>query len=179
MYNFFSQTLFTPVSVFFQYPKLGIIGHYSIIFEQNQRFCEYLMTEDPTEKCTFIHPKRTWRRKFDDAFRGIIQSIRQQSSYRVHFFFAMIVPIIAVLLKLHLLEWCFVILLIAVVIVAEMFNSAIETLSRVITDKYDKRIMQVLDITSGAVLVVSTFAAILGTVIFIAAFLRMATGNGA
>jgi diacylglycerol kinase len=131
------------------------------------------MTEDPSEKRTFIHPKRTWRRKFDDAFRGIIQSIRQQSSYRVHFFFALIVPIAAIFLKLHLLEWCFVILLIAVVIATEMFNSAIETLSRVVTDKFDERIMQVLDITSGAVLVVSIFAAILGATIFITAFLRM------
>ena len=131
------------------------------------------MTEEPSENRTFIPQKRTWRRKFDDAFRGIIQSIRQQSSYRVHFVFALVVPILALLLKLHLWEWCFVILLIAVVIATEMLNSAIETLSRVITDEYDERIRQALDISGGAVLVVSIFAAILGTVIFATAFLRL------
>ena len=131
------------------------------------------MTEEPSEKHTFMHHKRTWRRKFDDAFRGVYHSIRQQSSYRVHFLFALIVPITGILLRLHLWEWCFVILLIAVVIAAEMFNTSIETLSRVITTEYDERIGQVLDITSGAVLVISIFAAILGTLIFTSALLRL------
>ena len=131
------------------------------------------MTEEPSEKRTFIPKKRTWRRKFNDAFRGVFQSIRQQSSYRVHFFFTLIVPIVAILLKLHVWEWCFVILLIAVVIVAEMFNTAIESLSRVITDQYDKQIRQALDIASGAVLVISISAAILGTIIFAVALLRL------
>jgi diacylglycerol kinase (ATP) len=131
------------------------------------------MPEESPKKRTFIHQKRTWRRKFDDAFRGIYQSIRQQSSYRVHFFFALAVPIIGFLLQLHLLEWCFVILLVAIVIAAEMFNTAIETLSRVITEEYDERIGRALDIASGAVLVISIFAAILGTVIFVTALLRL------
>ena len=133
------------------------------------------MPEEPSKKRTFIHQKRTWLRKFDDAFRGVMQSIRQQSSYRVHFVFVLIVPILAILLKLHLWEWCFVILLIAVVIGAEMFNTAIESLSRVITDQYDERIRQALDIASGAVLVISICSAILGTVIFTAALLRTNT----
>ncbi|MCL2118206.1 MAG: diacylglycerol kinase family protein [Planctomycetaceae bacterium] len=132
------------------------------------------MTEEPSEKHTFIHQKRTWRRKFDDAFRGIFQSIRQQSSsYRVHFFFALLVPIFGIILRLHLWEWCFVILLVAVVIATEMLNTAFETLSRVITDKYDERIGLALDIASGAVLVISIFAAILGTLIFATALLRL------
>jgi len=131
------------------------------------------MTEEPPDKHTFLHQKRTWPRKFDDAFRGVIHSIRQQSSYRVHFFFALIVPIIGIILKLHLWEWCFVILLIAVVIAAEMLNSAIETLSRAITDQYDEQVRRALDIAGGAVLVLSIFAAILGTLIFTMAFLRL------
>ena len=135
------------------------------------------MSEESPEKRTFIHQKRTWRRKFDDAFRGIYHSIRYQSSYRVHFFFALVVPIVGILLKLHLWEWCFVILLVAVVIAAEMFNTAIESLSRVITDAYDERIGRALDIASGAVLVISIFAAILGTVIFVTALLRLMVNN--
>ena len=77
-----------------------------------------------------------------------------------------------ILLRLQIWEWSFVILLIAVVIAAEMFNSAIEELSRVITNEYDERVGRALDIASGAVLVISIFAAILGTLIFTAALLR-------
>ena len=65
------------------------------------------------------------------------------------------------------------ILLVAVVIATEMLNTAFETLSRVITDKYDERIGLALDIASGAVLVISIFAAILGTLIFATALLRL------
>ena len=147
--------------------------NHSTIFEPNFDLQVFILTEEPSENRTFIHQKRTWRRKFDDAFRGVIQSIRQQSSYRVHFVFALVVPILALTLRLYLWEWCFVILLIAVVIATEMLNSAIETLSRVITDEYDERIRQALDISGGAVLVVSIFAAILGTVIFATAILRL------
>ena len=130
------------------------------------------MTEEPSEKHTFVHQKRTWRRKVDDAMNGVIQSVRHQSSYRVHFFFALVVPITGIILRLYLWEWCFVILLIAVVIAAEMMNTAIETLSRVITNEYDHRVGHALDIASGAVLVLSIFASILGILIFVTALLR-------
>jgi len=120
--------------------------------------------------------KRTWRQKFNDAFHGVFQSIRRQSSYRVHFLFALMVPIAAYVLRLHLWEWCFVLLLIAVVIATEMLNTAIETLSKAVTSEYDERIGLALDIAGGAVLVVSIFAAILGTVIFVTALLRMTVG---
>ena len=134
------------------------------------------MQDETPEKEVFVYQKRTWYRKFSDAFRGIYQSIRQQSSYRVHFFFALAVPLAGILLRLTLLEWCFVLLLIAVVIVMEMFNTSIETLSRTITDKYDERIGHALDIASGGVLVISIFAAILGIVIFSNALIRLVGG---
>lgn len=136
------------------------------------------MQEETPEKEVFVYRKRTWRKKFGDAFRGVFHSIRQQtSSYRVHFFFAMIVPIAGLLLRLAMLEWCFVLLLIAVVIGAEMFNTSIETLAKTITDKHDERIGRALDIASGAVLVVSIFAAILGTLIFSSALIRLVLGD--
>ena len=131
------------------------------------------MQEESPQDQVFVHQKRTWRRKFGDAFRGVAQSIRQQSSYRVHFFFALVVPIAGALVRLYLLEWCFVLLLIAVVIATEMFNTSIETLARTITNKCDERIGHALDIASGAVLVISICAAILGAVIFATALMRL------
>ncbi|MDR1385509.1 MAG: diacylglycerol kinase family protein [Planctomycetaceae bacterium] len=127
------------------------------------------MQENPK----YIHSKRTWRRKFGDAFRGLYLSFCQQSSYRVHFFFTLTVPLFAWLLKLNKIEWCLLILLIAVVIAAEMFNTAIETLSRAVSEQYDERIGRSLDIASGAVLVVSIGSAVVGVLIFGEALLRL------
>ncbi|MDR1493508.1 MAG: diacylglycerol kinase family protein [Planctomycetaceae bacterium] len=125
------------------------------------------------ENSKYIHSKRTWRRKFGDAFRGLYSSFCQQSSYRVHFFFALTVPVLAWLLKLNEIEWSLLILLITLVIASEMFNTAIETLSRAVSEQYDERIGRSLDIASGAVLIVSIGSALVGILIFGKAILRL------
>ena len=131
------------------------------------------MSEDLSHNSPFIHEKRTWYRKFRDAFRGVLQSIHTQSSYRVHFCFALFVPVVAIFLRLSLMEWCIILFLIAIVIAAEMFNTSIEALSRVVTSNYDERIKRSLDIASGAVLMICIAAALIGTMIFVSAFLRL------
>jgi diacylglycerol kinase len=120
----------------------------------------------------FLHAKRTWGRKFRDAFRGWRQSIRQQSSYRVHTLFALVVVILAALFRFDLTRWCLILLCITAVFTAEMFNTALETLARAITHDYNRFIRRALDIASGAVLTVSVGAAVVGGMIFLEAILR-------
>jgi diacylglycerol kinase len=120
----------------------------------------------------FLHEKRTWGRKFRDAFRGWRQSIRQQKSYRVHFFFAVAVVVVGAWLPLDLVRWCLILLCITAVLTAEMFNTALETLARAITHEYNRYIRRTLDIASGAVLTVSIGAAVIGAIIFLEALLR-------
>lgn len=117
----------------------------------------------------FQYRKRTWGAKFRDAFLGLRQSIYQQSSYRVHFFFALAVSSAAWWFGFDTIRWCLIVLCIGVVIAAEMFNTAIETLAKAITDRYDERVGRALNIASGAVLVISFTAAIIGTILFLEA----------
>jgi len=121
----------------------------------------------------FLHEKRTWPRKFRDAFRGLKQSIKQQTSYRVHFCFAVIVPIAGFCVHLNLLQWCLLVLCITVVIAAEMFNTALETLAKAITQEHNATIGLALDIASGAVLTTSLGAMFIGILIFVNAILGM------
>ena len=72
--------------------------------------------------------KRTWRAKFADAFRGMKIGVRGHSSFFVHFFFAALVIATAMALRCGWEHWSILILCIGFVLVAEMFNSAIETL---------------------------------------------------
>ncbi|MDR1957538.1 MAG: diacylglycerol kinase family protein [Planctomycetaceae bacterium] len=120
----------------------------------------------------YIHEKRTWKRKFSDAFRGLGQSVKQQSSYKVHIFFMVMVPLLGLFLRLDVLQWCMLILCITVVVAAEMFNTSIETLSRAVTQEENAFVGRSLDIASGAVLTVSIGASLVGTIIFLSAFLR-------
>ena len=92
-----------------------------------------------------------WSLKFRNAFRGIRAGIIGQSSFYAHFAITFLVFVAAIALQVSLLEWCTLLLCIGVVLSAELMNSCIEKLSRAITDEYDERIRDALDIASGAV----------------------------
>lgn len=114
--------------------------------------------------------RRPWRDKFREAFRGTKRGIRGHSSFYVHFFFAAIVVAMAGVLECDWLEWCLLLGCIGFVFVAELFNSAVETLFHGLDDESKKRIHGCLDIAAGAVLVASLTAALVGGIIFVRKF---------
>ena len=69
-----------------------------------------------------------WRDKFREAFRGVKLGVRGHSSFCVHFFFAALALAAALALGCDLVEWCLIVCCIGLVMTAELFNSAIETL---------------------------------------------------
>jgi diacylglycerol kinase len=111
--------------------------------------------------------RRPWRRKFGEAFRGLKLGIRGQSSFSVHFFFTALVVAAAVALGCELLEWCLLLACIGMVLVAELFNSAVETLFRGLDEATRQRAWPCLDIAAGAVLLASIVAVIIGSLIFL------------
>ncbi len=110
--------------------------------------------------------ERTWAAKFGDAFRGVAQEIRSQSSFRVHFAAAALVIVGGVVLQVSLLQWCILLVCIGGVLTAEMFNTAMEAIARAITDQPNRHIRIALDVASAAVLVASITAAAVGLIIF-------------
>jgi diacylglycerol kinase len=111
--------------------------------------------------------ERPWPRKFCDAFRGVKAGVRGQSSFFVHFFTTAAVIVAGVVLGVNLIEWCILLVCITMVLTAEMFNSALESMAKAVTGETDPHLGNSLDISSGAVLVASIGAAIAGSIIFI------------
>src|SRR5207248_6395971 len=107
-------------------------------------------------------PRRSWRGKFADAFRGIKLGVRGHSSFFVHFFVAAGVLLAAIVFGCNLLEWCLLLGCIGLVLTAELFNSAIETLFRGLDDETKSRVWPALDIAAGAVLLASISATVVG-----------------
>lgn len=107
--------------------------------------------------------------KFADAFLGLRQSIYNQNSYIVHFVIAAIVLLLALGFQLDLIRWCLLLLCIVLVLAGEMFNTAIEMLAKAITTDYNPHIERALNIASGAVLLLSFGAALIGSLIFLQA----------
>jgi diacylglycerol kinase len=110
-------------------------------------------------------PRRPWSQKFRDAFRGLKFGIRGHSSFFVHFFFAALVIAAAIALRCSLEQWCLLLLCIGVVLTAELFNSAIETLHRGFDEATKQQTWRSLDIAAGAVLMASITSAIIGMLV--------------
>jgi diacylglycerol kinase len=111
-------------------------------------------------------PRRRWRNKFEDAFRGVKLGVRGHSSFFVHFFFAALVLAAAIVMRCDALEWCLLLGCIGLVFTAELFNSAIETLFHGQDAGTKARTKGALDIAAGAVLMASATALVVGSIIF-------------
>jgi diacylglycerol kinase len=112
-------------------------------------------------------PRRPWRDKFRDAFRGFKLGIRGHSSFFVHFFFTALVLAAAIVFRCGLLEWCLLLGCIGMVLTAELFNSAVETIFHGLDEATKPRVKACLDIAAGAVLMASIFAVLIGSLIFL------------
>lgn len=109
---------------------------------------------------------RRWRDKFREAFKGVKLGVRGHSSFSVHFFCAAAAVAACVALDCRLVEWCLILLCIGFVFVAELFNSAIETLFHGLDPEVRGRWNGCLDIAAAAVLTASLFAALVGLLVF-------------
>jgi diacylglycerol kinase len=107
-----------------------------------------------------------WRLKFRCAFRGVAKGSHGQDSFVVHVLVATAVLVAAAALRAELYEWCLLVMCIAGVIVAEMFNSALESMAKAITRDHNPDLGNSLDIGSAAVLLASIGASIIGAMIF-------------
>jgi diacylglycerol kinase len=117
-------------------------------------------------------PRRPWGAKFRDAFRGLKLGIRGHSSFSVHFFFTALALAGAIVLGCSLEQWGLLVLCIGLVLTAELFNSAIETLFRELDEVTRSRCWPALDIAAGAVLLASIAAAVVGSMVFVSRLLQ-------
>jgi diacylglycerol kinase len=120
--------------------------------------------EPPGEEAP--RPRRPWRHKFAAAFRGVKLGVRGHSSFFIHFFFTALVLAAAAVLQCDLVQWCVLLGCIGMVLTAELFNSAVETLFRGLDEETRARVWPALDIAAGAVLLASITASLIGLLVF-------------
>jgi diacylglycerol kinase (ATP) len=105
-------------------------------------------------------------RKFGNAFRGVAEAIRIENSFKFHFVAAIAAVLLGFVLKITEEEWALLVIVIGLVLVAEMFNTVVELMARMVTKEQNELARQLLDISAGAVLVTSFTSVIVGVVIF-------------
>ena len=117
-----------------------------------------------------MNPKQECKKlinSFKYAIEGFISSFKTERNMKIHVFAMLIVIILGFYLKISLIEWCIIAIAISLVIGAELFNTAIETIVDMISPEKNPKAKLAKDISAAAVLVFSIGAAIAGTIIFL------------
>jgi diacylglycerol kinase (ATP) len=113
-----------------------------------------------------------WRTKnpldsFRHAAEGVVHTFRTQRNMRVHFFTVTLVLLSGLLFRLDRVEMLILLFTSTLVIVAEMFNTAVEVVVDMITQSYHPAAKYAKDIAAGAVLVAAINAVVVGCVLFL------------
>ena len=103
---------------------------------------------------------------FNYAFEGIIYVVRTQRNMRVHFAVALAVLPVGVALGVTRFELLALLLSVSFVLIAEMFNTALEKAIDVATNSFDPLARVAKDVAAGAVLVAAVNATFVGYLVF-------------
>lgn len=107
------------------------------------------------------------RKSFGYAFKGIDDVIKHEPNMKIHVVVAILVVVMAFILKVSIIEWIILVLLIGAVLAAETINTTIENLVDMYTKEYDEKAKIVKDTAAGTVLILAITSAIIGLIIFI------------
>lgn len=108
-----------------------------------------------------------WYTMFRDAARGVRFAIGGERNFRVHVPAAVAVVAAGAYFRVTAAEWLALTLCITLVFVAEMLNTSIEHLAKVITRQHSEPIGAALDIAAGAVLIAALGSVACGLLIFV------------
>jgi len=111
---------------------------------------------------------------FNYAIEGIVYALRTQRNMRLHFLAASLVFTAALLFHITRLELVALILVVTLVLVAELANTALEAAIDLSVERYDPLAKIAKDVAAGAVLVSSLAAASVGFLIFFSPLRRVA-----
>ena len=104
---------------------------------------------------------------FKNARKGFNLAVRSEINIRVHVTVAVLVILSALYLKFSAIEICIVLFAIALVICAEMLNTAIEFgLDSIYHNKYSRMVGMAKDISAGAVMFATVISVLIGLVLF-------------
>lgn len=104
---------------------------------------------------------------FRYAWNGLKVVIQRERNFKIHLLAAIFVVIISFILKLSLIQWSIIILVIGLVLVSEMFNSAIELLIDYIKPEVNSNAKMIKDMAAGGVLVAAFISIIIASLVLL------------
>lgn len=112
-------------------------------------------------------------KSFSHALNGIIALLKKEHNARIHLVAAISATILGIVLKINTTEWISIVIVIGLVILTELFNTAIERLADLVDPNRNELIGQIKDYSAGAVLMAAIVSLIVGGLIFIPKILNL------
>ena len=104
---------------------------------------------------------------FRNALIGIKTAYKSQKNLRLHIVIGFFVIFLGVFLKVSIVEWLILLLTILMVVITEMFNTALEFTVDLFSTEYSKQAKKAKDVSAAGVLIPVFFAIIIGIIIFL------------
>ena len=111
------------------------------------------------------------KQSFTDAFHGLKYAFQNEQNFRVQTTVAIIVLGLAAIFPLKQWETILIVIMILVVLVTELLNTALERFTDLLKPRLHHYVGVVKDVMAGAVLLTSLGAVIIGLFIFLPYFI--------
>ena len=120
------------------------------------------------------------RRKFKDSFKNCIDGLRfiniNEDNFKREILLGIIALVLSYLLKIDKIEFIIIIIVIGLVLISEIINTAIERLVDLVSPKYNKLEWEVKDIAASSVLLMCIFSLVVGVIIFVPKIINLLGG---
>lgn len=104
---------------------------------------------------------------FKHALRGLKITVKEEDNAKIHLGIGIIIYVLSAILKLKKMEIVAILFSIGFVIVAELFNTAIENLCDFVQPNHLKQIKKIKDISAAAVLISAITAFMIGLIVYL------------
>jgi len=104
-------------------------------------------------------------KSFVYAFRGLGKTFKEEQNLQVQTIIAIFVIILAGIFQVNIIEWSLLIIVISLVILTEIINSAVERITDVLKPRINSYVKEIKDIMAAAVMMASITATVVGIII--------------
>lgn len=113
-----------------------------------------------------MHKNNNFPQSFKCALSGVISAVRNEKNFRFHIWAATVVTIFAYNFGLSKTEWLILIMTVALVLICELVNTAVENAADTATSDYSVTAKAAKDTAAGAVLLSAVSAVFVGVILF-------------
>lgn len=103
---------------------------------------------------------------FNAAIEGIIYTFKKERNMKIHYFVALAILMSSLFFDFSKIEMILLLFTISLVVISEMFNTAIEKTVDMITDEFHPLAKIAKDVAAGGVLIASLNAVVVGYILF-------------